>query len=403
MQKFCPKDYLKIDIGNYYGLDKELFETRIQWVDDHEADLEKLESQADNKYRYVAAVLAYREVQAGKPTGHLVGLDACASGPQLMSALMRDETGARNTGLIGNERADIYTITTDTINKLLKTNTRYERKIIKDALMPHYYSSKRCPKLAFGEGTPELAAFYEATEIVAPGAAQLLPIMLNAWQPFAEEHSWTVADGFEVRVKVTEMKDTKIEIDELDHATFTYRHEVIEGAEEGRSVAANVIQSIDGLVVREMNRRCNYNPIQLGRVQQLLKKRSEQRMWNHVQLDSIQKIWKKQNFVSMVDVEELTWDEIKFFDFDYTNLLLALVNRSLNRPCFPVIMVHDEFQCHPNYMNWVRQTYIELMAEISDSTMLEAILTEITGKPVQIQKLSGSISHLILQSNYALS
>jgi hypothetical protein len=43
------------------------------------------------------------------------------------------------------------------------------------------------------------------------------------------------------------------------------------------------------------------------------------------------------------------------------------------------------------------------MAEISDSTMLEAILTEITGKPLQIQKLSGSISHLILQSNYALS
>jgi DNA-directed RNA polymerase len=136
MQKFCPKDYLKIDIGNHWGLDKELFETRIKWVDDHEADLEKLESQADDKYRYVAAVMAYREVQAGKPTGHLVGFDACSSGPAIMSALMRDEIGARNTGLIGNERADIYTKTTDTMNKLLKTNTRYERKTIKDALMP---------------------------------------------------------------------------------------------------------------------------------------------------------------------------------------------------------------------------------------------------------------------------
>jgi hypothetical protein len=403
MQKFSPIEYLKIDIGNHYGLDTELFETKIQWVDDNEKDLEELESQADDKHRYVAAVMAYREVQVGKPTGHLVGLDACARDTQIMSALMRCETGARNTGLIGNERADIYTKTTDTMNNLLKTNTIYERKTIKEALIPHYSGSKKYPKLAFGEDTPELAAFYEANGMVAPGAAVLMPIMLNAWQPFALEYAWHVSDGFEVRVKVTKMDDTKIKVDELDHTIFTYRHEVNEGTEAGRSLPANVIQSIYGLVIREMNRRCNYDQTQLSRVQRLLKKRADQRMRNCVQLDSIQKIWKMQNFVSLVDVEDLTWEEIKFFDFDYTDLLLALVSRNLSRPSFPIIMVHDEFQCHPNYMNWVRQTYIELMAEISDSTILEAILTEITGSSVQIQKLSGSISHLILQSNYALS
>jgi hypothetical protein len=289
------------------------------------------------------------------------------------------------------------------MNQIMGTNTAFDRKTVKYALMPYFYGSKACPVQAFGKDTPELAAFYQALETVAPGAAALMPIMLAAWQPFAEEHSWHMADGFEVRVKVTDMKDTKIEIDELDHACFTYRHEVVQGSEKGRAIPANVIQSIDGLIVREMNRRCNYNKAQLTRVKRLLIKRQNQRMWNHVVLDSIQKLWHKHHFTSMVDVENLTWAEIKFFDFDYVDQLLKLINRSLSRPSFPVIMIHDEFQCHPNYMNYVRQTYIELLAEISDSTMLEAILTEITGQPVTINKLTTSVSQLILRSEYALS
>ena len=80
MKFYTPLEYIKIDISNQYGLDKEQFEDRIAWVDTNEKDLESFEEQADNKYRYVAAVMAYREVQAGKPTGHLVGLDACSSG-----------------------------------------------------------------------------------------------------------------------------------------------------------------------------------------------------------------------------------------------------------------------------------------------------------------------------------
>ena len=75
----------------------------------------------------------------------------------------------------------------------------------------------------------------------------------------------------------------------------------------------------------------------------------------------------------------------------------------MNRPSFPVVAVHDEFKCHPNYMNYVRLTYIELLAEISDSTIIDAILSEITGKKVVVEKLTDSISDLILQSEYALS
>ena len=54
-------------------------------------------------------------------------------------------------------------------------------------------------------------------------------------------------------------------------------------------------------------------------------------------------------------------------------------------------------------MNWVRLTYAELIAEISDSTIIDDILSKLYGKPVTIQKMTGSISKEILEGNYAIS
>ena len=63
----------------------------------------------------------------------------------------------------------------------------------------------------------------------------------------------------------------------------------------------------------------------------------------------------------------------------------------------------DEFTCHPNYMNWVRKTYMEIMAEISDSTLIDDILSKLYGKPIRIKKMSSSISEEILKGEYALN
>ena len=385
------------------GMDRELFEVRIDWVNKNEPELEGMIEEADDKYRFIAAVMALREVQAGEPTGHLVGLDAPASGPQIMSAFMRCETGARNTGLIGQVRADIYTKTTQIMNNMLDTHKDYDRKTIKYALMPFYYGSVARPKEAFGEGE-ELQAFYKAQELVAPGAAKIMNTMLDCWQPFAEEYSWIMPDGFEVKIKVTQQYENKIEVDELDkHPTFMYQYNEIEGKAEGRAVPANVVQAADGMICREMNRRCNYNKDALTKVRKILIRRTTQRHLNGVEPDSIQKLWIKHRFLSLVDVEDLTWDNIKSFDFTYTDGLIKLIDRSLARPSFPIVFVHDEFKCHPNYMNWVRQTYIEIMAEISDSNMIEAILSEITGEDIKVDKFPGSISDQILESEYSLS
>ena len=80
MRKFTAFEYVLISIANAYGLDKLLFEDRIQWVKDNYAQLEQLADKADVKPLYMKAVHELRNVVAGKPTGHIVQLDATCSG-----------------------------------------------------------------------------------------------------------------------------------------------------------------------------------------------------------------------------------------------------------------------------------------------------------------------------------
>ena len=243
---FTGWQYLLIDAANHWGLDKELFETRIKWA---EENLSKLDTpafieKADVKPLYIKAVMAIRKAQQGLPTGHLVGLDACCSGIQVMSALTGCYMGAKATGMIDpNVRADAYTKVTETMQATLGLDFNVSRKDAKAALMTVMYGSKAKPIEIFGEDTPELNAFYEAAFKVAPGAWELLQDLLGSWQPFALKHSWKLPDGYDAVVKVMERKVARIEVDELDHSTFTYEFYENKGSRNGLSNVANVVHS----------------------------------------------------------------------------------------------------------------------------------------------------------------
>ena len=78
------------------------------------------------------------------------------------------------------------------------------------------------------------------------------------WDYDTDVHQWTLPDGHIARVPVTEMSDIRIEIDELNHRTFTYRYSKQQPSENYRSLVANIIHSIDGYIAREMVRRCDF-------------------------------------------------------------------------------------------------------------------------------------------------
>lgn len=258
MKQFTGTEYLYIDIANQYGLDKENWDTRIDWTKQHLNDLETFAKDLDDPFLYIKAVKALRDTQAGIETGFIMGLDACSSGVQILSALTNCSIGAANCGLIDTgSREDFYTNVTTEMNRLLNAGNQWARSIVKDAAMTVLYGSKKEPILAFGKDTPELAAFYKAMTNLAPGAMKAMIVIQNQWQIDATEHCWTMPDGHKVIAKVIIDCDKRIEVDEFHHATFTHRSYINAPDPDGLGLAANITHSIDGWIVREMLRRTN--------------------------------------------------------------------------------------------------------------------------------------------------
>ena len=261
-KRYSPLEYICIEIANCFGKDKWLFEQRIQWVKDNYTILEQLADDAEDKPQYIKAVHELRQVVAGNPTGMLVALDATCSGIQIMSAITGCVRGADATGLVTEKRADAYTDVTKEMNGILKlkgfTEIEVPRPDVKRAVMTSGYGSTLVPKEVFGEGEL-LATFYQAANVIAPAAFELMSDLLDTWQADTLSHNWVMPDNFHVNIKVMQSKETRIEVDELNHATFTTYVKVNQGSKKGLANVANTIHSIDGYLLRSVIRRASFN------------------------------------------------------------------------------------------------------------------------------------------------
>ena len=399
MKYYSGYEYLLIDIANNYGLDKLLFEERIAWAQAHLHELEDLADQAEEPMLYLSSVLALRQTQRQEPIGHLATLDACSSGLQLMAVLSGCPTTAYHTGLVDpNLRADIYHTCTTTMNGYLPADLNIPRKSVKLALMTHFYNSIAKPKEIFGEGTPALSAFYAAAETVAPGACDLMNDMQSAWQPYALQHSWVLPDNFHVHVKVMQQKTVKFEVDELDHATFSHILHVNEGEANGISLPANIIHSVDGMVVREMNRRCNYDLPQVTQVLQCCEQ--ELLLRGEVLRDVAQAPFSQ--FLATNVALQVTRKTVRYYTCEALQRIACRCQDLLRHAPFPILCVHDAFKAHVNNLHWVRQYYVDILAELADSELMADLYRQLTGRTVTLNKIDPHLSRLIRRSEYAI-
>lgn len=408
MQTFSAFQYIKLDIANSFGLDKELFNDRLQWFKENKDSLSGLVDDADEPAQFYAGMLAYQDVLEGKPTGYMAGMDATASGLQCMAALTGCKVTAETVNLVDpNVRKDAYIDGYKVMGNLLEGKIdKIDRKDVKGAIMTHFYGSQANPKSVFGENTIELQKFYEMVQIIAPGANMLRNDLINLWQPKALQHLWELPDGFTAVVKVMTMKEESFEVNEVN-SSFTHRYWVNEGQDFGLSLAANTIHSVDGMVVREMNRRANYDAVKVQRVYELLTGLNTKGIVNYTTDDSkLQRaleLAEKHKFVSAVLIEFIDHKNIHMVPLWIKNQLIEIIENMLAHKPYPIVAIHDCFKCHPLYMNNVRQNYIDIFAQIADSTMLQAIASQISGKRIPVAKLSNNLSTLIRQSNYMLS
>ena len=260
-------DNVKIAVANHAGHDKMTWDDRIDWFNQQlDWDME----QFDEPILGSKALGAYYDAKNGHKTGYVMSIDATASGLQIMSALSGCKKTARVCNMINTgNREDVYQMIADKMNILLKStiNNTFNssdyvtRKDVKKPCMTTFYNSLANPKEAFNEA--QLEAFYETLDGLMPGAMSVMETINEFWQYGSDVHQWTLPDGHVARVPVTEMADTRIEIDELKHRTFTYRYEKQQPSKNFRSLVANIVHSVDGYVAREMVRKCHSMGIEL--------------------------------------------------------------------------------------------------------------------------------------------
>lgn len=404
MQTFTAREYLKIDIANSFGLDKKKWSERIAWFDQNQHQLHSLLNQADEPALFFAGVSAWEDVEAGKPIGYPISLDATSSGMQILSALTGDRSAAETCNVVNynvegvTERRDGYTVIYKAMLRVLGEQSKISREDTKKAIMTSLYGSQAVPKEVFGEGLL-LKIFLDTMCHLAPAAWELNQAFLDMWNPDALSHDWTLPDNFHVHVKV--MNQVKETVHFLNEPVEVF-YNVNAPTAEGRSLGANTIHSVDGMIVREMVRRCDYN---VDRVLEILGFLDAE-IVGDVLYDNdtymVQTLWKhyqESGYLSARILDHLHAHNVNLV----SRAAIWELIQSLPEKPFQVISVHDCFRCLPQYGNDLRRQYNNQLMLIAKSNLLQFLISQILGRQVAIGKLDSGLWKDIAETEYALS
>lgn len=398
MKHFTPLEYLKIDIaGNYdSALDKMNFEDRINWFDENKEKLVDLLETAEEPALYYAGLQAYSKAEEGKPSGYPISLDACSSGLQFLSILIGCEKSAKLCGVVSTgKREDSYTVLYEKMCQLIGDAAKIDRKDNKRAIMTALYGSTAVPREVFGTGEL-LDSFYKTMETEATGAWELNKSLQDLWQPYALSHDWVLPDNFHVKCKIMSPKSTTVHFMNEPVEVFTKENA---GTKHGLSLSPNIIHSIDGMVVREMQARCKFSPEKLVNIiKSLNSKAKSTNRENDKMLEILWNHYKQSGFLSArilnyIDVENMG---------NVDSLIIAKLIQTFPDKPFNLISIHDCFRVLPNYGNDVRQQYNNILSDIASSNLLSYIASQIVGKKLTVNK-RGDIAAKVKVADYALS
>lgn len=171
------------------------------------------------------------------------------------------------------------------------------------------------------------------------------------------------------------------------------------------------MHSVDAYINRSMHRRCNYNQSMVTSVNNLLSNEAYTRSIYSINVGpaispDIQQAIIRYYDTGIADlscISSINVHTVATLPTDMILKLLETTNQMLEHKPFELVSIHDEYKAHPNNMNHVRQHYIDVLAELADSTVIEDILNQLTNSNGTYTKLSSGLSDYIKDSNYALS
>lgn len=398
-QTFTGLEYLKIDIANNFGYDKSTWDERIEWFNRNENILETLLKQAEEPALFFAGMKAFRHAQQGLPVTYPISLDATSSGIQILAALTGDRKAAELCNVVDTgKREDAYTGLYTKMVEKIGEQAKIDRKNTKNAIMTAFYSSEAVPKKVFGEGKL-LDIFYETMMENAPGAWELNETMLSIWDPTKYSNDWVMPDNFHVKIKVM---TNVIESVNFLNKPYEVNYSINEPMEHGRSLGANMVHSIDGMLVREMARRCMFDVNQCNLIYDYITTNQKGKRTDREKDKLLITLWdhyKDSGFLSARIIDYIDGENIGHVD---GNAIWNLIGSFPNK-AFQIISVHDCFRCLPNYGNDLRRQYNQLLSEIAKSELLSFLISQMLERRISVSKLDRTLYKDILDTNYALS
>lgn len=377
MEKFKAIEWIAIDIASKYGLDKETFEKRLEFGNSLKEELKstsleqvvkKYVEEADEPDMFVRALLSMNDVLTTKYTNIPIGIDVSSSGPQIDCTGIRDLDGMVTTGAISEKVPNLYKEIQDEMQ--LYVPISLTRDQVKKATVPYVYGSVATPRAVFGD---YYKWFQKAFFKKAKGVVVVNNALIDAWRNDVVVYEHTLPDGFQARTLSTKVMPFRYQI---GNTSYTYVEEVLAPKEKGedktKALSANVTHSIDGFILRELHRRCNYDEDKYYIALNTLK---YPKVGTNPRLERLEQLARKYNFYSWQAIEYLQTGYVGNVSKDYLDTLYNVLSNLYGEP-FEVMSIHDEFMCLPSHVNVMKQVYNDILAELYASILLPTIICD---------------------------
>jgi len=397
LQTLTGTEYLQCEIACKHdkSFEKKNWSQRLSHFEDLDLYDDATFKKASNPVGLRAAVSAYLHTKmSGNATGYMITLDASSSGLQLLSLLVSCPTSWQLCGGDLFNCVDSYT----TIYAAMNLHGALTRTQVKDAIMTSLYGSVSTPEEVFKSN---IDIFYETMETMAPGAWELNLSLQDLWDAIqGATYQWVLPDNFHACIETKNKEQKNFSFLGVDHKLTV---EVHGRPDFHKGLGPNLIHSVDGMVVREMLRRCSYNQTHVSNVILAITGTEEKFECNvsnkHEMVETLWRNYIKSGFLSVRILDYLDTDTLMRVD----NMVIAKMIQSLPEEPFHVVTVHDCFRAHPNYGNDIRQQYNIILANINDSRMLSDMCSQVTGRDLNARKVGSIQRDDILNGNYLLT
>lgn len=377
-----------------------------------EACIEAINVMKDQGERALARMAYHQwlDAKAGLPFDIDILLDRCSSGACDISLELRCLTGLKSVGAVNDSKVpveeqkpgNLYQLMVDEFNK--RNGTHYTKNEFKEAVIPFYYCGDKDVSRLFNGDLKLIQSFHDVYKKFLPKAYAFRQACIDAWEPCWTKLCWTLPDGYQVMIPVTDLEEGEAQW-YCNHKKYSkkFKLPVIKGLEKGRnktrSIAANIVHSLDAWELRELSMMCYMDKNSaLASVQRCV--------GGTVPMNpTLQRLYKMYQLFGIASARALVvlGKTDKCYDIP-ADFLSALEEVALHLPKkgFKIRHIHDEFGCLPKYCNDMRKCINWIDAQMYRSNFGEYI-TKKFGLKVEVGEFDEEVYNSLLDSSFLLS